>query len=91
MTPSPWCFSSRLDFSDENCQGCRRNRNADKAHVFEIIFAHDVTLVLAAKSKNEQDEWLNAIMKGLSQGVSVISNGRESVADLNLPANGHER
>jgi hypothetical protein len=72
------CFSSRLNFSDENCQGCRRNRNADKAHAFEIIFAHDVTLVMAAKSKNEQDEWLNAIMKGLSQGVSVFANDTET-------------
>lgn len=36
------------------------------------MFANDVTLMLAAKTKTEQDEWLNAIMKGLSQGVSVI-------------------
>ncbi|CAF3547720.1 unnamed protein product [Rotaria sordida] len=53
---------------DENCQGCRRNRNADRPYVIEIMFAQDVTLIMAAKSKTEQDEWLNAVMKGLSQG-----------------------
>ena len=34
------------------------------------MFANDVTLIMSAKSKTEQDEWLNAVMKGLSQGVS---------------------
>ncbi|UJR36230.1 hypothetical protein I4U23_028962 [Adineta vaga] len=53
---------------DENCQGCRRNRNTDRPHAIEIMFANDVKLVMAAKSKSDQDEWLNAIMKGLSQG-----------------------
>jgi hypothetical protein len=36
------------------------------------MFANDVTLVMASKSKTEQDEWLNAIMKGLSQGVRLL-------------------
>jgi hypothetical protein len=36
------------------------------------MFANDVTLIMAAQSKAEQDEWLNAIMKGLSQGVNFI-------------------
>lgn len=62
----------KMNFSDENCQGCRRNRNADRPHALEIVFANDVTLIMSAKSKTEQDEWLNAIMKGLSQGVSLI-------------------
>ncbi len=57
---------------DENCQGCRRNRNADRPNAIEIMFANDVTLVLSAKTKTEQDEWLNAVMKGLSQGVRLI-------------------
>ena len=59
--------------SDENCQGCRRNRGADRENVLEIMFANDITLMMSAKSKTEQDEWLNAIMKGLSQGVSFFS------------------
>ncbi|CAF4488117.1 unnamed protein product [Rotaria sp. Silwood1] len=63
---------------DENCQGCRRNRNAERAHVIEIMFAHDVTLVMAAKSKTEQDEWLNAIMKGLSQGRMAMKDDENS-------------
>jgi hypothetical protein len=37
------------------------------------MFANDVTLVMASKSKTEQDEWLNAIMKGLSQGVRLLN------------------
>ncbi len=61
-----------LFLSDENCQGCRRNRTADRPNAIEIMFANDVTLIMSAKSKTEQDEWLNAIMKGLSQGVSSI-------------------
>ena len=36
------------------------------------MFANDMTLFMSAKTKTEQDEWLNAIMKGLSQGVSLI-------------------
>jgi hypothetical protein len=62
----------KVRFSDENCQGCRRNRNADRSHAIEIMFANDIILIMAAKSKIEQDEWLHAIMKGLSQGVSLI-------------------
>ncbi|CAF1240206.1 unnamed protein product [Adineta ricciae] len=53
---------------DENCQGCRRSRNTDRPYAIEIMFANDVKLLMAAKTKTEQDEWLNAIMKGLSQG-----------------------
>ncbi|CAF2400115.1 unnamed protein product [Rotaria sp. Silwood2] len=63
---------------DENCQGCRRNRNADRAHVIEIMFAHDTTLIMAATSKTEQDEWLNAIMKGLSQGRLAMKDEENS-------------
>ena len=61
-----------VQLSDENCQGCRRNRDTDRSYAMEIIFFNDVALIMAAKSKEEQDEWLNAIMKGLSQGVGVI-------------------
>ena len=59
--------------SDENCQGCRRSRHNDRPYAIEIMFANDVKLLMAAKTKTEQDEWLNAIMKGLSQGVSVVN------------------
>ena len=38
------------------------------------MFANDVTLMMAAKTKTEQDEWLTAIMKGLSQGVSSLES-----------------
>lgn len=60
--------------SDENCQGCRRNRNAERPNTIEIMFANEVTLMMTAKTKTEQDEWLTAIMKGLSQGVSCIQS-----------------
>ena len=40
------------------------------------MFANDVTLMMSAKSKTEQDEWLNAVMKGLSQGVRLISSNK---------------
>ena len=60
--------------SDENCQGCRRNRDGDRPNTIEIMFANDVTLMMAAKTKTEQDEWLTAIMKGLSQGVSLLES-----------------
>ena len=36
------------------------------------MFANDVTLIMASKTKTDQDEWLNAIMQGLSQGVSLL-------------------
>ncbi|CAF4244736.1 unnamed protein product, partial [Adineta steineri] len=36
---------------DENCQGCRRNRSTDRPHAIEIMFANDITLVMAAKTK----------------------------------------
>lgn len=63
---------------DENCQGCRRNRNADRDFVIEIVFAHDVVLMLSAKTKSDQDEWLNAIMKGLSQGQMALKDEENS-------------
>ncbi|CAF1378205.1 unnamed protein product [Adineta steineri] len=59
---------------DENCQGCRRNRSTDRPHAIEIMFANDITLVMAAKTKTEQDEWLHAVMKGLSQGRMAIKD-----------------
>lgn len=59
--------------SDENCQGCRRDRNAERPNTIEVMFANEVTLLMSAKTKTDQDEWLQAIMKGLSQGVSGIN------------------
>jgi hypothetical protein len=79
-------YACRMYSRDENCQGCRRNRSADRAHTLEIMFANDVTLMLAATSKNEQDDWLNAVMKGLSQGVRIIvvSNDRYESIMFNI-------
>ena len=56
-------------FRDENCQGCRRYRTSDRENALEIIFGNDITLILAAKTKSEQDQWVHAVMTGLSQGV----------------------
>ncbi|CAF1060489.1 unnamed protein product [Rotaria magnacalcarata] len=63
---------------DENCQGCRRNRSTDRPHAVEIMFVNEVKLIMASKSKAEQDEWLNAIMKGLSQGRMAMKDEESS-------------
>ncbi|CAF1370835.1 unnamed protein product, partial [Didymodactylos carnosus] len=63
---------------DENCQGCRRNRTSDRPFTVEIMFTNDVTLLLAAKTKIEQDEWLNAIMKAISQGRLAFKDDMSS-------------
>ncbi|CAF3144888.1 unnamed protein product [Rotaria socialis] len=63
---------------DENCQGCRRNRIADRPHAVEIMFVNEVKLIMAPKTKAEQDEWLNAIMKGLSQGRMAMKDEENS-------------
>lgn len=82
-----------MNFRDEDCQGCRRNRNTDRPNAIEIMFANDVTLVLSAKSKTEQDEWLNAIMKGLSQGVCSYLTVKQKLSSSSLfsLAYGNER
>lgn len=55
------------------------------------MFVNDLKLVFAAKSKVEQDEWLNAIMKGLSQGVNIHKREKLIQIFVHVLAFGDER
>ena len=58
-------------YSCEECGGCRRSRDSDREHAFEVIQADGSILRMCASTSEESQCWLQALCQAVSQGMGV--------------------
>ena len=62
---------STFIYSSETCSGCRRCILEDREFSFEIILGGGGTIVFAAQSEVEQQEWIVALCQAVAEGAGV--------------------
>lgn len=63
-----------LQVGGEDCSGCRRSKNSDREHSFEINKTDGSSWQIAAASEHEANDWLQSLCQCAAESTEVNMN-----------------